>query len=390
MNEDGSLRDPDDAPIARENAHPVIARGTSDLFQEVGPLVSFFSFMLGSAELDWFQSPGAGYESPAFRELVAKGVRVTNAHVNSLPIAEFVVRSVLEEFQNAALWRDQALARRWQIHDWREVSGSTWLIVGLGAIGTEVAHRARAFGALVIGSRLHPSPTDPTERTVTPDQLDQVIGLADAMVLAAPATPETENLVGADFLSRMKARSLLVNVARGTLIDDDALIESLDSGHLSAAVLDVFRIEPLPDDHPFWSHPSIRVTPHNAAGGIGRLQRQAELFKENLERYLDGRPLLNEVTDTIARRTGRCQRLVDVIGVALSPPSDPSLSEQRTRSGFPHGAPLQNARPLRFASYQLSSDELSGHVPNLRLRPVNRAFGQGVGVAGERPLQRLT
>jgi phosphoglycerate dehydrogenase-like enzyme len=303
MNESGDLSGPDGRSIPREDAHPDIAWGTSDLFREGAPFVSFFSFMLKSPELRWFQSPGAGYEDPAFGALVANGVRVTNAHVNSLPIAEFVLRSVLEEFQGAAQWRNQVLERRWRIHDWREVSGSTWLIVGLGGIGTEVAHRARAFGVRVIGSRLHPSESDPTERTVTPDQLDQVIGLADVVVLAAPATSETENLVDADFLSRMKPRSLLVNVARGTLVDDNALLESLDSGHLSAAVLDVFRTEPLPDDHPFWSHPSIRVTPHNAAGGSGRFQRQADLFKENLDRYVDGRPLLNEVTDAIATQS---------------------------------------------------------------------------------------
>jgi phosphoglycerate dehydrogenase-like enzyme len=302
MNEDGSLSDPHGTSIAREDAHPDIAWGTSDLFREGAPLVPFFSFMLESVGLGWFQSPGAGYEDPAFAALVANGIRITNAHVNSVPIAEFVMRSVLDEFQDAADWRDQALGRRWLIHDWREVSGSTWLIVGLGGIGTEVAHRARAFDARVIGCRRHPSPTDPTERTVTPDQLDGVIGLADVVVLAAPATPETASLVDADFLGRMKPGGLLVNVARGTLVDDDALIESLDSGRLSAAVLDVFRTEPLPTDHPFWSHPSIRVTPHNAAGGVGRLQRQAELFKENLDRYLDGRPLLNEVTDAISSR----------------------------------------------------------------------------------------
>jgi glyoxylate/hydroxypyruvate reductase A len=153
----------------------------------------------------------------------------------------------------------------------------------------------------VIGCRRHPSPEDPTERTVTPDQLDQALGLADVVVLAAPATPETDNLVDADFLGRTKPGCLLVNVARGTLIDDDALIASLDSGHLSAAVLDVFRTEPLPGDHPFWSHPSIRITPHNAAGGVGRFQRQADLFKENLDRYLEGRPMVNDATDAIAR-----------------------------------------------------------------------------------------
>jgi len=300
MNEDGSLRDDRGIPIAWDDADPRIAWGTSDLFRERAPLLPFFSLMLTSPRLGWFQSPAAGYDNPAFGELVANGVRITNAHANSLPIAEFVMRSVLDEFQDASQWRDQTLARSWQIHDWREVSGSTWVIVGLGGIGTEVAHRARAFGAQVIGCRRHVSPSDPTDRTVTPDELDEVVGLADVVVLAAPATPGTTNLVDADFLARMKPGSLLVNVARGTLVDDDALIGSLDAGHLSAAVLDVFRAEPLPEDHPFWSHPSIRVTPHNAAGGVGRFGRQAELFKENLDRYLDERPLLNEVTDAIA------------------------------------------------------------------------------------------
>ncbi len=301
MNVDGGLCDRVGTSIAREDAHPDVAWGTSDLFRDGAPLVAFFSFMVDSSSLRWFQSPAAGYEDPVFAALVAKGVRVTNAHVNGLPIAEFVMRAVLDEFQDAAQWRNQALARRWRIHDWREVSGSTWVIVGLGGIGTNVAHRARAFGAEVIGCRRHPSPIDPTDRTVPPDQLDEVVGLADVVVLAAPATPGTADLVDADFLARMKPGSVLVNVARGLLVDDDALIESLDSGHLSAAILDVFRSEPLPADHPFWSHPSIRVTPHNAAGGVGRLARQAELFKENLDRYLDGRPLLNEVTDAIAR-----------------------------------------------------------------------------------------
>ncbi len=288
---------------AGTGARPDVAWGTSDLFRAGAPLASFFSFMLETAGLGWFQSLGAGYDDPVFAALVAHGVRVTNAHVNSVPIAEFVMRSVLDEFQDAARWRGLVPERRWLIHDWREVSGTTWVIVGLGGIGAEVAHRARAFGARVIGCRRHPSPSDPTDRTVTPDQLDRVVPLADVIVLAAPATPETENLVDAHFLNRTKPGCLLVNVARGTLVDDAALIESLDSGQLSAAVLDVFRVEPLPDHHPFWSHPSVRVTPHNAAGGTGRFHRQAELFKVNLDRYLDGRPLLNEVTEAIADQT---------------------------------------------------------------------------------------
>lgn len=299
MDDDGSMRDTSSGLVAPTATDPEIAWGTSDLFREGAPLRPFFSVMLKCPSLRWFQSPAAGYDDDVFKSLAAHGVRITNAHVNSLPIAEFVMRAVLDEFQEASTWRDQGLSRSWRIHDWREVSGTTWVIVGLGGIGTEVALRARAFGARVIGCRRSPSPTDPTDRSVTPDDLHSVLGLADVVVLAAPATPETTNLVDARFLARMPPGSLLVNVARGALIDERALLESLDSGHLRAAILDVFREEPLPADHPFWSHPSVHVTPHNAAGGLGRLSRQADLFSENLDRYLHHQPLLHDVTDAI-------------------------------------------------------------------------------------------
>ena len=299
LGDDGGLRDVLGSAVAPSDGEPDIAWGTSDLFREGAPLAPFFSLMLRSSALRWFQSPAAGYDDDVFRTLAAHGVTITNAHVNSIPIAEFVMRSVLDEFQEAWRWREQAPTRGWRIHDWREVSGTTWVIVGLGGIGTEVALRARAFGARVIGCRRQPSPSDPTDGTVTPDQLHTVLGLADVIVLAAPATPETTDLVDAAFLALMPAESLLVNVARGALVDERALLESLDSGHLRAAILDVFREEPMPPDHPFWTHPSVRVTPHNAAGGIGRLRRQADLFGENLDRYLRRQPLLHDVTDAI-------------------------------------------------------------------------------------------
>jgi phosphoglycerate dehydrogenase-like enzyme len=296
----GSVRDASGLALAPGEVVPDIAWGTSDLFRDGAPLNRFFSLMLESPALRWFQSPAAGYDDDVFRALVTNGVRVTNAHVNSLPIAEFVLRSVLDEFQQASTWRDLARTRTWGIHDWREVSGTTWVIVGLGSIGTEVACRARAFGAEVIGCRRHPSPADPTERTVTPDELPTVLGLADVVVLAAPATPETVDLVDAAFLGRMRPDSLLVNVARGALVDEPALLRALDAGRPAVAILDVFREEPLPADHPFWSHPAVRVTPHNAAGGVGRLRRQADLFGENLDRYLHHQPLLHDVTDAIS------------------------------------------------------------------------------------------
>jgi phosphoglycerate dehydrogenase-like enzyme len=296
---DGSLRHEDGSPVEDEEARPEVAWGTSDLFVEGAPIGRFFGLLAALDGLRWFQSPAAGYDAPVFARLARRGVRVTNAHVNSLPIAEFVMRAVLEEFQRAAEWRRQADERAWRVHDWQELSGTTWLVVGLGGIGSAVTVRAKAFGAHVIGCRRTPSPEDPTDLTVTPDRLGEVLGRADVIVLAAPATPDTTDLVDGTFLGRVKPGCLLVNVARGTLVDDRALLTALDSGRVGTAVLDVFRTEPLPDDHPYWSHPSVRVTPHNAAGGSGRLQRQADLFADNLGRYLLGRPLRHDVTEDL-------------------------------------------------------------------------------------------
>lgn len=302
LEQDGTLRDGSGELVGWDAARPEVAWGTSDLFREGAPIGAFFRSLPTLGSLRWFQSPAAGFDAPVFSRLAAGGVRITNAHVNSLPIAEFVMRAVLDEFQQAREWRRLAEGRSWRIHDWREVSGTTWLVIGLGGIGSAVAVRARAFGAKVIGCRRRPSPDDPTDRTVTPDQLLEEVGGADVVVLAAPATPGTPgttNLVDTELLSRMKEGSVLVNVGRGTLVDEDALLVALGRGIPAAAVLDVFHTEPLPDDHPFWTHPSVRVTPHNSAGGMGRLQRQADLFAENLDRYRAGQPLLHDVTDEI-------------------------------------------------------------------------------------------
>lgn len=299
MEADGTLRGGDGTPVAREDAAPEVAWGTSDLFADGAPLRAFMGLLRRLPSLRWFQSPAAGFDQPMFAELAARGVRVTNAHVNGIPIAEYVLRAVLDAFQDAGRWRDAAAARRWELHDYREVAGSTWLVVGLGSIGGGVARRAAAFGARVLGCRRHPGPDDPTERTVTPDQLPDVIGDADVVVLAAPATPQTDRLVDDGFLRAMRPGSVLVNVARGCLVDEDALLAALDRGAPGAAVLDVFVTEPLPADHPFWTHPAVTVTPHNAAGGTGRYGRQAELFADNLERLLAGRPLRNDVTTEI-------------------------------------------------------------------------------------------
>ena len=302
MEPNGDLRPTQETGVTAGSDDAEVAWGTSDLFLKGAPLHQFFDFLRKSQGLRWLQAIGAGFDAPVFSELAAKGVRITNAHVNNIPISEFVMRAVLDRFQRADLWRGEAEARRWRTHDFREVYGSTWVIVGLGAIGSAVAVRARAFGATVIGCRRHPSPHDPTDRTVTPELLRAELGAADVVVLALPAGPSSVGLVDADFLEAMAPGSLLVNVARGRLVVEAELLSALDRGAPEAAVLDVTHTEPLPADHPFWAHPAITITPHNAAGGTGRYGRQADLFLENLESYLLGRPLRNDVTDDVLRQ----------------------------------------------------------------------------------------
>jgi phosphoglycerate dehydrogenase-like enzyme len=280
-----------------EEADVEVAWPTADLFEPEAPLRPFFAFLLQSTTLRWIQSPAAGVDAPVFAELVKRGIRLTTSHVTDIPISEYVLRSVLDHYQRPGEWAASSAERAWRRHDFREVHGTTWLVVGLGSIGGATAVRARAFGATVIGVRRSPTGDEPVDRMVTPAEVPGVLGEADVVVLAAPSTPDTRHLVDDAFLAAMKPGSLLVNIARGALVDEEALVRALDAGTtIEAAVLDVTATEPLPPDSKLWDHPRITITPHDAAGGTGRFARAADLFLDNLERYRAGEPLRHEVT----------------------------------------------------------------------------------------------
>lgn len=282
---DGSLA----GAASREEAAPEVAWGTFDLFDEGGPARAFFGFLLHSPTLRWFQSPAAGADHPVFAQVASRGITVTTSHVTDVPISEYVLRAVLDAFQSAGSWRAAQADAEWRRHEWREVAGSRWLVYGLGAIGSAVAARARAFGAEVIGVRRTPGP-----EVVPPDEVPGLLPTVDVVVLAAPATAETAGLVSDAFLVAMREGSVLVNIARGALVDEAALLRSLDGrGVPAVAVLDVVAEEPLPPSSPLWSHPRVVVTPHNAAGGHGRGERALELFLANLRRWRAGEPLPN-------------------------------------------------------------------------------------------------
>ena len=282
-----------------EEAAAEVAWPTADLFEPDAPLRPFFAFLLQSPTLRWIQSPAAGVDAPVFAQLVRNGIRLTTSHVTDIPISEYVLRSVLDHYQRPQEWAASSAERAWRRHDFREVHGTTWLVIGLGSIGAATAVRARAFGATVIGVRRTPAGDEPVDRMIRPDRVvaPDALGAADVVVLAAPGTAETRHLVDERFLAAMNPGSLLVNIARGALVDEEALLRALDAGTtIEAAVLDVTATEPLPPDSPLWDHPAVTITPHDAAGGTGRFARAADLFVENLRRYRAGEDLLHEVT----------------------------------------------------------------------------------------------
>ena len=287
----------DGVEVPREEAAPEVAWGTGDLFDD-GPMRPFLGLVARAPSLRWFASPAAGFENPYFGELVRKGLRVTTSHASSPSIAEYVLRAVLDAFQGAEQWRRAQAEGEWRAHDrHREVAGSTWLVIGLGAIGTEVARRARALGATVIGVRRSPTGDEPVDEVRTPDGVIEALPRAHAVVLSAPATPATRHLVDVAFLAGMKPRSVLVNVARGDLVDEAALVTALDTGAPGLAVLDVTSTEPLPPGSPLWTHPQVVLTPHSSGRGLGRFDRAVDEFLDNLARYRRGEPLRSELTE---------------------------------------------------------------------------------------------
>jgi phosphoglycerate dehydrogenase-like enzyme len=285
-----------------DDVRPEVAWATGDLFFR-GGAGPWFELLLRFDSLQWFQSPAAGYIG-LYDRLFERNVRVTGAHVNGIPIAEYVLQAVLAHFQRADEWVAARAAREWRPHEFREVSGTTWLVIGVGAIGSAVAERARALGARVLGHRRRPSGREPVHEMLKREELLGELPRCDVVVMAAPATPETAGFVDESFLAAMAPGSVLVNVARGALVDESALLAALERGRPDAAILDVFATEPLPADSPFWDHPRVVLTPHSSAGGLGRHARAADLFVENLDRYRTGRPLLHEVFAAAGERGG--------------------------------------------------------------------------------------
>lgn len=222
----------------------------------------------------------------------------TSAGVHGVPLAEWALFGIMAGAKELPrLLADQAS------HTWpqrvasRPIEGSTVLVLGLGGIGEQVARLSRALGMRVLGASRSGSPVEGVESHKVGD-LPAIIGEADHIVVTLPGTPHTQGLLGDDLLSRAKPGVTVVNVGRGTVIDEPALVAALTDGRVGFAALDVTAVEPLPADSPLWDLPNVLISPHTAALDAREEERIADQFCDNLRAYLDGRPLVNVVDPT--------------------------------------------------------------------------------------------
>lgn len=275
-----------------EDARPEAVWANHEVFGS--PAVRpFMVTMLKSPDLKWVQSAAAGFDNPVFGQIVQKGAKLSTSHGQALGMAEYVLAGVIDHFQHGPERRKAQAEKAWRRVAFREVLDSEWLIIGFGAIGQAVAQRAKGFGAKVTGIRRNQSPHDLADKIAPMSAIPDLLPHADVVVLCTPLTVETRHLVDAAFLGAMKPGSVIVNVGRGGLVDEPALLAALDAGKPEHAVLDVFETEPLPEDSPFWSHPRVALTPHASGITSGQWTRNETLFLDNLKRYLTGEPLLN-------------------------------------------------------------------------------------------------
>ena len=253
-----------------------------------------------ATKLGWVHSPAAAVHQLMFPEMVASNVVVTNARdVHGPVVAEHAIAVMLAlakrlpsamRFQRARTWGQQAMwAEEPTIG---EVNDAKIVLIGLGSIGREFVKRARALGAHVTAVREHPERgAERADAVAGMNELERLLPEADFVVLAAPLTERTRNLIDRERLAMMKDSAYLINVGRGPLIDDEALVAALEAEEIAGAALDVFAEEPLPAPSPYWDLPNVLLTPHTAAVTPKLWDRHYAQISANLRRFLQGEPL---------------------------------------------------------------------------------------------------
>jgi D-2-hydroxyacid dehydrogenase (NADP+) len=262
----------------------------------------FGEALAAAPNLKWVHFVSTGIDQhPFLPNLLARRIRLTSsAGSNGEPVAQTALCGLLMLARNFPHWWAAQGRREWAPlrgeEAPRDLQGQTVAIIGLGTIGMALARYCRAFGMHVIGVRRTPrQPDDPVDELHAPAALPRLLPRCDWLVLACPLTPETRHLVNAGTLACLPRGARLVNVARGGVVDEGALVEALRSGHLGGTYLDVFETEPLPPESPLWAMPNVVLSPHNASASAGNNDRATQIFLGNLVRWARGEPLRNEV-----------------------------------------------------------------------------------------------
>ncbi len=253
--------------------------------------------LAAAPKLRWYHTPAAGVDRlltiPDFRE---RGIVITNNSGSyDIQIAEHVIAFVFAAAKRLHLYRDQQTRHEWTDQTHAELRGETLVVYGAGSIGGEVARLASAVGLRVVAVRRSGGSVPGAERVVTPDRLADAAAEADYLVVAAPLTPATHGAVSREVIGRMKKTAWLVNIARGAIVDEPALVEALQDNRIGGAALDTFVQEPLPPDSPLWSLENVILTPHTSNSSPKVRERTLALFVENVRRFKAGEPLLNRV-----------------------------------------------------------------------------------------------
>jgi len=292
IRDDGSLIT-NGEPIATEEAQPEVAWLNVGLAR-VKLTQLYIRAVLASGTVKWMQTFNAGLDHAFYQDILKQGIRVSGSSAQAIAIAEYVIANVLVHYQGIFQRKAQQKDHHWQRAVFKELWRSCWLLVGFGNIGQELAKRLRAFEVDIIGVRRSGQAHSLAKIMITQNELAEYLPQADVVVMACALNDETKGLANRAFFQRLKPGATFLNIARGQIVDDHALIEALNEGIVSQAILDVFDPEPLPPDSPFWDMENVTLTAHLSNSGSNTPLRGDLLFLENLRRYLAHEPLLNE------------------------------------------------------------------------------------------------
>lgn len=283
--------------LSEDGVVPEDARDAAVLYRAGMPHAALRQALSQLPDLRWIHTASAGFNWVLIPEVVERRIRLTRtAAVLDKPIAEFAVGAALALLKRFPAFFEAQRSRQWsRMLDLRGLHGATVLVIGAGAIGRATARRFRAFETVNLGLKRDPVPLPEFDEVRPPSDLMALLARADVVVVACPLTPETRHLIGEAQLAALRPSAIIVNVARGEVIVEDALVAALAAGRLAGAALDVFTVEPLPPESPLWTLDNVILTPHVSYVDPRNHADALDEFCDNLQRFIDGEPLQHEI-----------------------------------------------------------------------------------------------